>query len=120
MRVRSPVTDAHVAAYFCCVEALQNVAKYSGARHVRVDVLERDATLTFAVTDDGAGFDPADADRSGGLASLVDRCALLGGSLAVTSMPGAGTRVDGRIPVPDTAAVGAAGVPANPMAGAVR
>jgi len=120
VRVRSPVTDAHVAAYYCCVEALQNVAKYSRARHVLVDVLERDATLTFAVTDDGAGFDPADADRSGGLASLVQRCALLGGSLTVTSMPGAGTRLNGRIPVPEAAGAGTTGAQANPMAGAVR
>jgi signal transduction histidine kinase len=88
------------AVYFCCSEALQNVAKYAGASRVSVEVTAVDGELVFAVTDDGRGFDPARAsDAEGGLRGLDDRACMLGGWIAVDATPGGGTRVRGAIPL---------------------
>jgi signal transduction histidine kinase len=87
------------AVYFCCLEALQNVAKYAEASHVNVRVWTDDSSLAFAVEDDGKGFDPAAVVRSSGLQNMRDRLDALGGSLDVRSTPGAGTTLIGRVPL---------------------
>ena len=87
------------AIYFCCLEALQNVAKYAQASHIKVRVWTQDSTLAFAVEDDGTGFEPATVVQSSGLQNMRDRLEALGGSLEVTSAPGQGTTIKGRVPV---------------------
>jgi signal transduction histidine kinase len=87
------------AIYFCCLEALQNIAKYADATRVRVRVWAGDSVLAFAVEDDGKGFDPATVVRSSGLQNMRDRLEALGGSLEVRSEPGHGTAIEGRVPV---------------------
>ena len=52
--------DVEAAVYFCCLEAMQNACKHAGERaSIRLRVREEAGTLTFEVTDDGAGFDAA-------------------------------------------------------------
>jgi signal transduction histidine kinase len=87
------------AIYFCCLEALQNVAKYAEASHVRLRVWSADSILGFAVEDDGKGFEPATVVRSSGLQNMRDRLEALGGSLEVTSAPGHGATVSGVVPL---------------------
>jgi glucose-6-phosphate-specific signal transduction histidine kinase len=106
--------------YFCTLEALQNVAKYAGVDSVRIDLAQRDGHLDFEMADDGAGFDPAQAQGSG-LQGMRDRLEALGGSVAIESRVGAGTLVRGTVPVaaagdaspPDTASERQAGVAAS-------
>jgi hypothetical protein len=43
------------AVYFLCSDALTNVAKYSGAAHVAVDVNQSKRRITATVADDGVG-----------------------------------------------------------------
>src|SRR5205823_3493422 len=69
------------AIYFCCLEALQNVAKYAEARQVGLRLWTEDSALAFAVDDDGKGFDAATTTRSSGLQNMRDRLEALGGSL---------------------------------------
>lgn len=54
--------------------------------------------VTFEVVDDGRGFDRATAGGSG-LTNMRDRVEAVGGALIVTSTPGSGTTIRGRIPV---------------------
>jgi signal transduction histidine kinase len=86
--------------YFCCLEALQNVAKYADASSIRVTLRTEDAQLIFEVTDDGRGFEATTTPLGSGLQNMADRLAALGGSIEVQSKPGAGTSVWGRIPLP--------------------
>jgi signal transduction histidine kinase len=86
------------ALYFCCLEALQNVAKYAHATHAEIRLSESADELTFTVIDDGDGFDPSSTRRGSGLQGMADRLDAVGGTLEVGSNPGMGTTVTGRIP----------------------
>ena len=91
--------ETEAAVYFSCLEALQNVAKYSEATAATVRLAQRNGTLNFTVADDGRGFDPASAERGSGLQGIADRLAALGGTFEVRSAPGQGTAVSGSLPV---------------------
>jgi signal transduction histidine kinase len=88
-----------VAVYFCCLEALQNVAKHAPEARVKIGLGEADGNLFFNVVDDGPGFDPATAVRGAGLQNMADRLGAVGGTLSIRSTPGQGTDVGGRVPV---------------------
>jgi signal transduction histidine kinase len=92
--------EQEAAVYFCCLEALQNVAKYAGATRATVQLYEDHGRLTFEVTDDGAGFDTTVTSYGTGLQGMADRLSALGGQLEVRSGPGEGTTVIGLLPVP--------------------
>ena len=62
-------------------------------------MIRSDGVLTFSVTDDGVGFDPASATHGTGLQGIADRLDALGGMLAVESAAGAGTAISGTVPV---------------------
>ena len=86
------------ALYFCCMEAVQNAAKHSGASTVAVRLSEECGETCLVVTDDGAGFDPAGVhDGGAGLANMRDRLDAVGGTVTVTSLAGAGTTVTAKV-----------------------
>jgi signal transduction histidine kinase len=91
--------DVEAAVYFSCLEAMQNVAKYAMASAVTVNLFDGDGTLRFEVRDDGVGFDPRANGHGSGLEGISDRLGALGGTLDVTSSPGAGTTVRGSLPI---------------------
>jgi signal transduction histidine kinase len=94
----SPEVEA--AAYFCCVQALEDVARYAGAgARATVRVWNEESSLLFEVVDDGVGFDENAGPRGPGLANIADRLGALGGLLTVSSQADRGTRVLGRIPI---------------------
>jgi signal transduction histidine kinase len=91
--------DVEEAVYLSVLEALQNVAKHAGpGANATITLTERDGVLTFAVTDDGIGFDPRGVEGLG-LASMTARVAAVGGRLRLESASGAGTSVSGAIPI---------------------
>ena len=75
------------------------MAKYADATTATVRLVDREGSLTFAVRDDGVGFDPATKGYGSGMQGMADRLAALGGELRVTSVPGAGTLVEGHVPI---------------------
>ena len=90
--------DVEAAVYFSCLEALQNVTKYAEASLVTISLDRSDGNLSFAVADDGVGFDPAARSTGTGLQGIADRMDALGGTFEVVSEAGAGTSVHGRVP----------------------
>jgi len=91
--------DVEAAVYFSCLEALQNVTKYAEASKVKISLARSDGRLSFAVTDDGVGFDPASASHGSGLQGIADRLDALGGTFEIVSTVGEGTAVNGSVPV---------------------
>jgi signal transduction histidine kinase len=92
--------EVEAAAYFSCLEALQNVTKYAHASRAVVSLTGDDGQLKFEVSDDGSGFDPSRVGYGTGLQGIADRLGALSGTLCVSSAQNAGTKVSGVIPVP--------------------
>jgi signal transduction histidine kinase len=87
-------------------EALTNAARHSGARLIDVSLGMSNGEITGSIADDGQGFDAAAMKRTGlGLVGMEERVRELGGSLAVVSSHGHGTRVEFRLPLIDAAAI---------------
>ena len=87
-----------VAAYRIAQEALTNAVRHGEADHVSVVLVRDPSGLRLVVTDDGNGFDPRTAAGGVGLHSMRERAAELGGSFALTSTPGCGSRVEVVLP----------------------
>jgi signal transduction histidine kinase len=93
--------DAESEVFRVAQEALQNAVRHTDACRIEVRLANGDGRLMLEVSDDGAGFDPADPSlrsRRLGLTSMEERAAALGGALEIESAPGSGTRV--RLEVP--------------------
>jgi signal transduction histidine kinase len=82
-------------------EALQNVARHSGAKHARIAVRQENGSLSLAIEDDGKGFDPR-RTKGVGLLGMEERVKQLGGRLEVHSEPGKGTALRVSLPVRPT------------------
>jgi signal transduction histidine kinase len=95
---RYPV-EVESAAYFCCLEALQNSAKHSGAGGATVAISSAPDLLRFTVSDTGRGFERNGRNGGAGLTNMRDRLAAVGGRLEIESVPGSGTKVTGEVPV---------------------
>ena len=86
------------AVYRIVQEALTNVARHAQAQQVTLQLWSEPGLLRLELVDDGCGFAPG-AQRAGamGLLSMRERALGLGGTLSVSSSPGAGTRLSLRL-----------------------
>jgi signal transduction histidine kinase len=93
--------DATLALYRIVQESLRNAWLHANASDVRVLITRTGSTVHLTIGDNGEGFDRAAPGwKAGlGLASMEERVRLLGGTLVVTSAPGAGTRVAATLPL---------------------
>ncbi len=86
-------------------ELLFNVVKHAGADTALVEVGQSDRDITVAVQDNGKGFEPeSDESNNGesggfGLFNIRERADHIGGRLIIRSEPGAGARVEIRVPL---------------------
>lgn len=103
--------ETELAAYRIVQEALSNVLRHARATHAEVSVVREPHALVLTVHDDGRGFDPQNAmsTEGGGLGlfGMRERAGYVGGTVNITSAPGAGTRVRAEIPLGDGASVDA-------------
>lgn len=83
----SPEVEA--AVYFCCLEAVQNAGKHSGASTIAIDIRGRpeSGAIEFTVHDNGRGFDIGRIPGNG-LANIRDRIESLQGTVSITSTTG--------------------------------
>ncbi len=83
-------------------EALANIRKHAGATRARIRLGEDDGWIEAVIEDDGAGFAPEELGRTAfprfGLATMRERAEAAGGTFAVSSAPGQGTRLEIRVP----------------------
>lgn len=93
-----------VTLYRIAQEAITNILRHANAGRASVVLLRRDGAIMLLVEDDGVGFDAASVQGNGataclGLIGMKERATLLGGDLAVESVPGSGTTIRVRIPL---------------------
>ncbi len=93
------IVTSEIAEHMLAVaqEALSNVARHARASKAEV-VVRVGEDIVLEVTDDGSGIGVV--TRRSGLANMEGRATTLGGTLAVTSDNGNGTRLEWRIPLP--------------------
>jgi signal transduction histidine kinase len=94
-QVKNLPPDLEQCFYRVTQEALENIAKHSGAGHVTIELRRVDGRVTLSISDDGCGFDPdlVDADQHFGLRGIRERVEMMGGTFAVVSDRDEGTTV---------------------------
>lgn len=91
--------DAEVVVLRCAQEALGNARKHARAAQIAITVERGEPDrVRLTVSDDGIGFEPSTAPHGFGLSGMTERLALVGGTLRVTSAPGAGTVLVAELP----------------------
>jgi two-component system NarL family sensor kinase len=96
-------TDTEALLFRTAREAIRNAVKHAGATRIDVVVDSQPLGVRLVVADDGVGFDPHQvmarpAHGHLGLRLLSELAVDAGGSLAVESRAGAGTRVVVEVP----------------------
>jgi signal transduction histidine kinase len=97
--------EAAIHVYRIVQEALNNVARHSGAREAWVILEEKENQLNLEIRDNGAGFEAgAEVKRAAGqgigLMGMRERAEHLRGSFAIRSAPQKGTTVSVSVPHP--------------------
>jgi len=89
-------------------EALNNIEKHAWAKNVRLHMASTERYLELKLEDDGCGFSDATRKKADsrrghaglGLANMAERAASLNGVCEIHSLPGCGTTLQLRIPIP--------------------
>jgi signal transduction histidine kinase len=99
-------TETHL--FRIAQEALTNVARHSGGKHVSLTLETRGEEVCLSIQDDGRGLPPAPANgtssaelsRPGmGLIGMRARARSAGGDVTVRSVPGKGVLIEVRAPI---------------------
>ena len=115
--------ELKIVIYRLLQEGLNNVAKHSGARLVRISLGKDRQAIRLAIADDGRGFDPAARPgrnvRTGGigLVGMRERTEFSGGRLRIVSAPGRGTRIAAAWPLTPASTPTPTPTPPSPGAG---
>jgi len=90
-----------ICLYRVAQECLRNILKHSHATAARVHLARGEADIRLQISDDGVGFDPGAAARTGGLglASMEERLRLVRGTFVVKSSLGLGTQIEATVPL---------------------
>jgi signal transduction histidine kinase len=93
--------DVETTVYRVVQESLTNVLRHAAASTVSLVLEFHDGVLQAIIEDDGRGFDvdAVAAQKRMGLAGIAERLAVVGGTLAIDSSPGAGATLYIRIPI---------------------
>lgn len=83
--------EARKNFYLFYKEAINNVAKYSEAKNVFIDLNQNQQNISLKVRDDGKGFDSSVKTEGNGLINMKKRAAELNGTCEIISSPGSGT-----------------------------
>jgi len=86
--------EVQIAFYRLCQEALNNIAKHSGAGQVVIHLQYDGGTVTLTINDNGRGFDPEQVPSGHyGLSIMQERAQAIGATLSITSQPGQGAEI---------------------------
>jgi signal transduction histidine kinase len=82
-------------------EALNNVAKHSEAKTLKIVSVAKESLLYISISDDGKGFDQDSScvSKGHGLNNIIERASLLKGKASIKSSPGNGTQIEIEIPL---------------------
>jgi signal transduction histidine kinase len=92
--------EAQLAIYRIFQESLTNVGKHSQASRLTVAIKRAGYRVSFLIEDNGRGCRMTGRERASGLgwAAMEERARMVGGTLAIWSKEGQGTRISFQIP----------------------
>jgi PAS domain S-box-containing protein len=90
--------SVQLCLYRIAQEALNNVGKHSQAQQVSVQLSTTSNVVILAIVDNGIGFESDVRVEGLGIPSMRERVRTAGGSLAITSRLGQGTRLAATVP----------------------
>ena len=99
-------SEIETTLYRIIQEALNNVAKHSGATRVALVLRRTEEQVQAIIEDDGRGFDARVTSQSGngsgrlGLLGIQERLGIVGGDFKIESAPKRGATLFVRIPIP--------------------
>jgi signal transduction histidine kinase len=85
-------------------EAASNALRHAGAASIRVTLRDEPDALRLVIEDDGVGFDPEAVSQRVkrgehlGLLGMTERVLNAGGTIDLVARPGAGSRIEVRVP----------------------
>jgi len=93
--------DIKTAVFRVVQEALTNVSRYAHASRIEINLVADGQNLNISFVDNGCGMETGAENKpaSFGLLGMRERIEALGGNLCIKSAPGAGTRIEGTIPL---------------------
>ena len=100
--------EVEIALYRCIQEALTNVGRHANANNVYVNLDQEDGMVHVSIKDDGQGFAMEIVDKESpkvGLKGMEERVWLVDGNIEINSVPGQGTEIDIKVPVPEDSEV---------------
>jgi nitrate/nitrite-specific signal transduction histidine kinase len=87
--------EEKVVFYRVAQEALNNIAKHSGARQVELKIECQPGQMSMRIKDDGLGFEPGSVTPEHlGIAIMRERASSIGASLKIDSQEGLGTIIE--------------------------
>ncbi|HEY9685303.1 MAG TPA: sensor histidine kinase [Oculatellaceae cyanobacterium] len=96
-RVKLSANKSH--HLYCIVrECLTNIQRHASATQIGIAFSQPADIILVEISDDGRGFDPQEAGGGFGLSGMKERVEFLGGSLAIQSSPGVGTKIKVSVP----------------------
>ena len=90
-RITNPVIRKNIL--LIVKEAMNNIAKYSGADNASVSLLRKDTNIVLQVTDNGMGFSTPEHATGNGLGNMQQRSKDSGGECKIVSSPGIGVSI---------------------------
>ncbi len=92
--------DERKNLYLVFKEALNNIAKYSGASFIVIELQKTAHRFSMKITDNGNGFDGSKQYTGNGLKNMRSRAAEMKAVFEVISQPGTGAIVSVVLPIP--------------------
>ena len=102
--------ESELALFRITQEAMSNIVRHSKAKNATINIACNANDCILRVEDDGKGFDVNEITsvdkrgRGAGLFGMKERVSLVGGTCAIDSQPGQGTKVVAKVPIVRSAA----------------
>jgi len=97
--------EMNISIYRIVQEGLTNISKHSDAGQVHIHLArirsDSEDTVELQLTDDGLGFNAANARWGLGLLGMRERCEALGGKFSLVTQPDEGVSLTVRLPLAD-------------------
>lgn len=93
-------SQVEISLFRMVQETLNNIAKHAKASHVDIILDDNEDEISLTIRDNGIGISSQTMPYSSthGLRGMRERAVYLGGSIAIESAPGAGTRIKIKLP----------------------